>query len=177
MAGVFRVLLVVAVLCALAMFDEIVGKFQFDRLCANAAAITYSNSVPVGYDLYSRDGRWLLTLPKTPPELRKKATAAYQALARWDLTQIPRTSEWIPIAQTDTRIHDKRNGVLLASFTAYGTRGGFVSRHLEKPLLVRGECLPTEMRIVNTKIFPFQKPAAEPQPEPKPAAEPAAGKS
>jgi hypothetical protein len=181
MAGVFRVLLVVALLCALAMADEIVGKFQFDRLCAKAAAITYAGSVPVGYDFYSRDGRWLLTLPKAAPELRRKASAAYQALARWDITQSSRTSEWIPIAQTDTRIVDKRNGVLLASFTAYGTRGGFVSRHLEKPLLVRGECLPTELRIVNPKIFPFQKPAAEPPPEPtpepKPAAEPAAAKS
>lgn len=177
MAGVFRVLLIVAALCALALFDEIIGKFQFDRLCNGAAAITYAGAVPAGYELYSRDGRWLLTLPKTSPDLRKKASVAYQALARWDLTQSVRSSEWIPIAQTDTRIHDKRNGVLLASFTAYGTRGGFVSRHLEKPLLVRGECLPTEMRIVNTKIFPFQKPAAEPPPEPKPAAEPAATKS
>lgn len=177
MASVFRVLLVVGVLCVLAVGDEIVGKFQFDRLCAKAAVITYSGTVPVGYDLYSRDGKWLLTLPKANPELRKKATAAYQALARWDLAQTSRTSEWIPIAQTDTRILDRRNGVLLASFTAYGTRGGFVSRHLEKPLLVRGECLPPELRIVNPKIFPFQKPAAEPPPEPKPAAEPAATKS
>jgi hypothetical protein len=177
MAGVLRVLAVVAVLCTLAMADEIIGKFQFDSLCNKAAAIAYSASVPVGYDLYSRDGRWLLTLPKVHPDLRKKATAAYQTLSRWDISQSSRTSEWIPIAQTDTRIHDKRNGVLLASFTAYGTRGGFVSRHLEKPLLVRAECLPAEMRIVNTKIFPFQKPAGEPPPEPKPAADPAAAKS
>ena len=178
MAGVFRVLLIVALLCTLGMADEIVGRFQFERLCAKATAITYGGSVPVGYELYSREGRWLLTLPKVNPELRRKATAAYQSLARWDLTQISRTSEWIPIAQTDTRIHDKRNGILLASFTAYGTRGGWVSRQLEKPLLMRAECLPTELRIVNTKIFPFQKPAAEPAPEPKePAQEPAATKS
>jgi len=160
------------------MADELVGRFQFERLCAKAAAITYAASVPVGYELYSREGRWLLTLPKVNPELRRKATAAYQSLARWDLTQISRTSEWIPIAQTDTRIFDKRNGVLLASFSAYGTHGGWVSRQLEKPLLMRAECLPTELRIVNTKIFPFQKPAAEPAPEPKePAQEPAATKS
>jgi hypothetical protein len=166
MGGVFRVLAVVALLCTLALTDEIVGKFQFDRLCQKAAAITYAGSIPVGYELYSREGRWLLTLPKVNPELRRKASAAYSSLVRWDLTQVSRTSEWIPIAQTDTRIHDRRNGVLLASFSAYGTRGGWVSRQMEKPLLVRAECLPTEMRVVNTKILPFRKPAGEPPPEP-----------
>jgi hypothetical protein len=172
MGGLFRVLLIVGVLCALALGDEIVGKFQFDRLCAKAAGITYAGSIPVGYELYSREGRWLLTLPKGTPELRRKASAAYNSLVRWDLTQTPRTSEWIPIQQTDTRIHDKRNGVLLASFSAYGTNGGWVSRQLDKPLLVRQECLPNEIRVVNTKILPFQKPAAEPPPEPKEPAQP-----
>jgi hypothetical protein len=175
MASVFRVLAVVAVLCTLALADEIVGKFQFDRLCQKAAAITYAGAIPVGYELYSREGRWLLTLPKVNPEVRRRASAAYSSLVRWDLTQTSRTSEWIPIAQTDTRIHDRRNGVLLASFSAYGTRGGWVSRHLEKPLLVRAECLPAEMRVANTKILPFRKPAAEPPPEPARDAAPASG--
>lgn len=162
-----RVLLIVGVLCALALTDEIIGKFQFDRLCDKAKAITYAGAVPVGYDFYSREGRWLLTLPKAPPEQKKKAAAAYQKLVKWELVQISRTSEWIPIGQTDTRIFDRRNGVLLASFSAYGTRGGWVSRQFERPLLVKEECLPAEIRVVNTKILPFQKPAFEPPPEPK----------
>jgi hypothetical protein len=176
--ALIRVLLVCGVLCALALADEIIGKFQFDRLCDKAKAITYAGAVPVGYDFYSREGRWLLTLPKAPPEAKKKAAAAYQSLVKWELVQIQRTSEWIPIGQTDTRIFDKRNGVLLASFSAYGTRGGWISRQFEKPLLVKEECLPAEIRVVNTKILPFQKPAFEPPPEPKeeapkpPAAQP-----
>jgi hypothetical protein len=172
MGAVFRVLLIVGALCVLALGDEIVGKFQFDRLCAKAAAISYGGSIPVGYELYSREGRWLLTLPKGAPELRRKATAAYNSLVKWELSQIPRTSEWIPINQTDTRIVDKRNGLVLASFSAYSTHGGWVSRQLEKPLLVRLECLPADIRVVNTRILPFQKPAGEPPPEPKEPAQP-----
>ena len=182
---IIRVLLIVGALCALALIDEIIGKFQFDRLCDKAKAITYAGAIPVGYDLYTREGRWLLTLPKAPPEQKKKAAATYQSLVKWDLVQISRTSEWIPIGQTDTRITDKRNGVLLASFSAYGTRGGWVSRQFEKPLLVKEECLPGEIRVINSRILPFQKPAFEPPPEPKegeqepkpPAEKPAATKS
>ena len=167
-----RMLLMVGLLCTLAMGDEIIGKFQFDRLCDKAKSINYAGAIPVGYDFYTREGRWLLTLPKAPPEAKKKAAAAYQSLIKWELAQISRTSEWIPIGQTDTRILDKRNGVLLASFSAYGTRGGWLSRQFEKPLLVKEECLPADIRVVNTKILPFQKPAFEPPPEPKPADEP-----
>lgn len=163
----FRVLLIVGVLCALGLIDEIVGRFQFERLCEKAIGIAYSGTtIPVGYDLYSREGRWLLTLPKVNPELRRKASATYQSLVKWELVQTSRTSEWIPISQTDTRIFDQRNGVLLASFTAYGTNGGWVSRQFEKPLLMRHECLPAEIRVVNQKILPFRKPAAEPPKEP-----------
>ena len=45
-----RVLLVVGVLCALALGDELIGKFQFDRLCDRAKSITYAGAIQVGYD-------------------------------------------------------------------------------------------------------------------------------
>jgi hypothetical protein len=155
---VFLFVLLAPGLVALPFIDEIIGKFQFDRLCAKAEKVNYFGAIQVGQELYTTDGKWRLgSSPRLSFEEFRRVRASYEALVRWESTQVARTTEWIPISESDTRIYNRVNGALLASFRSYGTPGGWISRKFEKPAIVRDQCLPHDFSVaMEEKILPFR---------------------
>lgn len=150
--------LLASALVVLPFADEIIGKFQFDRLCVDAGEANIHATIPVGEELYLPNGRWRLASgsPPLPLEEFKRVRAIYDSFVRWDSTQVARTAEVIPISEVQTRIYDRKTGDLLATFRSYGTTGGWVSRRFEKPVLVRDQCMPPALHLVDQRILPFR---------------------
>lgn len=155
-------LLVIALLApsiaVLPIVDEIVGKFQFDRLCSRAMGVTIYGTIPVGEELYGAGGKWRLSPSNSLSEEYKKAKNEYDSLIRWNVVQTARTTEFIPISQTETKIYARKTGVLLAEVHSFGTSGGWISRKLEKPLLVRDHCVPESLHSLqpDQRILPYR---------------------
>jgi len=146
-----------SVFAVLPLVDEIIGKIQFDRLCKEAEEVKIYGTIPVGTDLYYSDGRWRLGGNIALPfEEFKQVRATYDSLVVWESAQVARESEAIPIAESETRIVNRKTIMLLASFRSYSTRGGWLSRNFEKPALVRDQCLPPTFRNIDQRILPFK---------------------
>lgn len=143
-------------LATLPLGDEIIGKFQFDRLCEGAKDVNIVATVPVGEELYFVDGRWRLGgTTALPFDEFRRVRAVYDSLVLWESTQVARHSEVIPISESETKIFDRKTRTLLASFRSYGTSGGWLSRNFEKPILVRDQCLPPSFKNIDQRILPF----------------------
>jgi hypothetical protein len=138
--------------------DEIVGKFQFDRLCEEAKEVKIHATHPVGEDLYTPEGKWR---EGNTLEERNRLSAIYEALVRWDLG--PSTPEAIPgmtpIRKYHTKIYDRTDGRLLAEFVGFGTSGGWLGRNLGGPILTDPACSPklVEQGGLKNKIIPFKR--------------------
>lgn len=147
---------------ALALADEIVGKFQFDRLCEGAKEVKIHATHPVGEELYTPEGKWRVgnTL-----EERNRLSANLESLLRWDSG--PSTPEVIPgaipIRRYHTKIYDRTDGRLLAEFVGYGTSGGWLGRSLGGPVLTNSACSPqlVEKGGLKDQIIPFKKSLGE----------------
>jgi len=145
-------------LSALPLADEIIGKFQFDRLCEEAKDVKIFATKPVGEELYSSDGRWRLgSVPRLPFQEFNRTRAIYEAIVRSELTQTQVSGYAIPITLVETRIFDRETEQLLTSYRIFGTRGGWLSRGFEKPAIVRDQCLPQSFGTVSQRILPFRK--------------------
>ena len=136
--------------------DEIVGKFQFDRLCEEAKEVKIYATHPVGEEFYTSEGKW--REGKTPEE-EKQLRETYESLVRWDLG--PKFPEVVPAVITIWKYHgkifDRAHGRLLAEWVQYGTSGGWFSRNLQGPILVRSQCIPEIGRRLDQRILPFKK--------------------
>lgn len=121
--------------------DEIIGKFQFDRLCEGAKEVKIYATHPVGEELYTPDGKWRGS--STNDDVFQLAEIKKQIL-RWDSG--PSAAEVvpaaIPIRKYHTRIYAVDDGRLLAEWDSYGTHGGWVGRQLGGVVLVKSQCAP-----------------------------------
>jgi hypothetical protein len=136
-AGLFPVLL------AAPLVDEIVGTFQFERLCKEAADVSVYGTVTAGEDLYTPEGKWRIGLRGADAE-QQRARQSLERYLRWELgpTTVVNRSSAIPIQRFDATIRDARTGRVLAGWRQYGTRGGWISQMFETPLLVQRQCMP-----------------------------------
>jgi hypothetical protein len=159
-AAVRAVVYVVSLVALLAApwVDEIVGKFQFDRLCEEAKDVKVYATIPVGEVLYFADGRWRLS--SSPPLSRdefNRAQSIYESMVRFESNELSISSSPMPIYGHETRIFNRKTGQLLALFQVYGTPGGWISRSFEKPTFVRDQCLPQSFSKLGELILPFDK--------------------
>lgn len=135
-------LVLAPVLSALPLADEIIGKFQFDRLCREAEEVTILATLPVGQELYFPDGKWRLSSsPRLASKEYNEVKKILESVIRSQTSGPVTISAWIPINEYEERIYD-RDGRLLATYRHYGTRGGWLSRRGEKPAIVRDQCFP-----------------------------------
>ena len=151
-------LVLVPVVFLLPLVDELIGKFQFDRLCDEAKDIKIFATIPVGEEFYFPDGRWRLS--SSPPlEFieRNRVEAFYETLVRYESIELPVSVTTMPINGRETRVFNRKTGRLLASYRIYGTRGGLVSRGFEKPAIVRDQCLPLSFGSMDQRILLFKK--------------------
>lgn len=142
-------LLLLPVVFMAPLADEIVGKYQFDRLCEEAKEVKIYGTIPVGEELYTPEGKWRLELPGANRDLGEKVDAYF----RWEQGGNPPVvvqSVAMPIYQFNNKIFDRRSNRLLAEWTEYGTSGGWLSQGLETPIFVRSTCTP---QLVDTGIY------------------------
>lgn len=135
--------------------DELVGKFQFDRLCEEAKEISIHGTIPMGVELYRPGGEWRSSDRDISLQEVQRIDAVTEALVRWDHGEAAVVPGWIPVITYETKIFDRRDGRLLASYRFFSTPGGWIGRRLEKPLVVRNQCSPEKSKLYE-KIFPFE---------------------
>lgn len=146
----------------LALADEIVGKFQFDRLCAEAKEVKIHATHPVGEELYTPEGKWRVgdTL-----EERNRISTIHESLLRWDSgTPTPEVVPGtIPIRRYHTKIYDRNDGRLLTEWYRYGTPGGWLGRWIGGPILVEKLCIPPDVKqgSIDQLLLPYTKKSGE----------------
>lgn len=152
--------LLIPLLFVAPLADEIIGKFQFDKLCKEAEEIKIYGTMPVGEELYTADGRWRLGIRPSSLEELNRVENVYKSLVRNESVGPTQVEAVIPIRTYEHRIYNKRADQLLASYRSYGTSGGWLSRYSsEVPLLVRDQCFPPGWGMdLTRRILPFQKP-------------------
>ncbi len=154
-----------SLLVALPLADEIVGKFQFDQLCKEAAEAKIYARLPVGEQFYFPDGKWRGQSkgePLLPRDESSRMSKAYESLIREDRTELKIPSGWMRITGSEYHLYNRKTGELLASFRIYGTSGGWFSRNFEKPTIVRDVCWPPAMgEELKQQILPFEKAIGE----------------
>jgi hypothetical protein len=139
----------------LPLADEIIGKLQFDRLCEDAREIKIHGTIPMGEELYSSGGEWRRSDRDIPLHEAQRIDRVTEGLVRYDNGKPTVVPGWIPMLAYETKIFDRRDGRLLASYKFFSTSGGWISRRLEKPLVVRDQCFPEDSNQYQKKIFPF----------------------
>lgn len=165
--GTLKVLIFVLLaplLAALPLADEIIGKFHFDRLCKEAEEIKIYTTLAAGVEFYFPDERWKLSDPSLPFAEVRRLGDLYEKLVRYENKSFDVVSITIPISAFETRIYSRKNNVLLASYKTYGTRGGWLSRGSEKPIIVRNICWPPAVdRDLRQRISTLNKSSGEKQ--------------
>lgn len=142
---------------ALALADEIIGKYQFDKLCEEAKEVKIHATHPVGEELYTPEGKWRGS--DTGDDVFR-LTEIKKRFVRWDSDRA--LSEVIPAAirirKQHTTIIDETDGRLLAEWNSFSTPGGWLSRSFEAPILVRAQCFPSlfESRKIEQIVMPFK---------------------
>jgi len=157
-ARIAVILVLIPALFVSPLADEIIGKYQFDKLCKAAEEVKIYGTLPVGEELYTAEGKWRLGIRPLPLEEHNRADAAYRAVVRTESIGPKEVDAAIPIRMYEHYIYNKITGERLASYQQYGSSGGWISRNLEKPVLVRDQCFPPGWGIELThRILPFQK--------------------
>jgi hypothetical protein len=126
--------------------DDILGSRAYQKYCAAAddqvkilATITLDQNSP----LYSASGEWRLTkLPPAGYKERDRLSRAAESLLRWDHGTTRPTSSIFPIQERVTSIYDANSDRLLAQFTSYHYRGGFLRSSV---LDSANQCFPTKL--------------------------------
>ena len=158
---------VIAAVLAVVLFflpvsDEIVGNYQFERLCETAKEAKIYGTIPVGEDLYTSDGRWRIGLQEGNPDSRfqdwRRAQKALEAYVRLDLGASPpqEVGAAISIHRYDKKLLDAKSGKVLAEWQAYGTLGGALSRNFQGPIIVRRSCGP-DVQQIEKSVLKFTK--------------------
>jgi len=145
-------LAIACLLISLPAADEIIGGLQLKKYCKNVDEIKIYGTIPVGEELYTANGTW--RTGNTLDE-HNRLSAIYESLVRWDFGPPRQVPAIIPIYESTTKIYDKKSGRLLAEFTKYRTRGGWL--HGENPLLVTPECSPAKLGQINQLVLPFAR--------------------
>ncbi|MBV9191812.1 MAG: hypothetical protein JOZ85_15095 [Betaproteobacteria bacterium] len=154
-----------ALLLVLPLSDEILGCFQMERLCEQAKEVQVHATIPVGEDLYTPQGKWRMTLAEGNPDEqfknRFRASRVFDSYVRTENRALPTPAGAIDIRGREIRFYDAKDGRLLAEWRQFSTPGGWLSRHLDRPLIVHAQCAPREVleRTVGQRILPFAGPS------------------
>lgn len=131
--------LLIPVVTAIPLVDEIVGYFQFESLCKSAKEVQLFAAISVE-DLYTPQGVWKPAL--LGPEGFSAQEIVNSYLRRERTTT--NVAAAIPIRGHTTSIYSQKDGRLLAKWDMYGNDGGWLSRVLAggNGFIVRQQCMP-----------------------------------
>ena len=162
--GIVVTVILIPLLFVLPLADEIIGKFQFDKLCREAEEVKIYGSIPVGEELYTSDGKWRLGISSLPLEETKRVLSVHLSLLRDESIGPNEIEAAIPIRVYERRIYNRRTNEILASYRQYATSGGWLSRNLGNPQIVRDQCFPPASGLeLKLRILPFEKSSGGPK--------------
>jgi hypothetical protein len=147
----------------LPLADEIVGYFQFERLCEEAKVAKIYGTIPVGEDLYTPEGKWRIGLQENEDFDQRiknwdRAQKALDSYVRWD-SGIDRPQEIpaaVSIQRFENKIYDVKTERLLAEWMVYNLGQGWLSRTIPLGEFSAKVCGPDERQIQQT-ILRFTK--------------------
>ena len=115
-------LLTFAVLLPLPLIDEIIGKFQFDKLCREEAGVKVYGKLKLGAEFFNADGTPNFINPNTG-HLSEEISPYIEFV--WPPPQkIPSIAE---LTKMRVQVRDRGNGKILAENIAFGMYGGWLS--------------------------------------------------
>jgi hypothetical protein len=125
--------------------DDLLGSRAYQKYCAAAdaqvkilATVTLDQNSP----LYSASGEWRLSkLAPAEYKERDRLSRVADSLVRWDHGTTKPTSSIFPVQERVTSIYDANSNRLLAQFTSYHYRGGFLRSSV---LDSANQCFPTK---------------------------------
>lgn len=141
----------------LPLADEIVGNYQFERLCEEAKEAKIYGTIPVGEELYTPEGKWRLGFPGEDDRRLQKVLDSFLRQERGPAQEVHAA---IPIRRYNAKIYDAKSGQLLAEWRWYGTSGGWLSQNLAtsgNKILARQQCMPESFRQVEQSLLRFSK--------------------
>jgi hypothetical protein len=110
--------------------DDLLGTRAYQRYCAaadNHVKIFSSIEVDRTTGLFSTTGEWRLAqLEPSEHDERHRLGKVADSLVRWDRGTAKPTSSFFPVNERTTKIYEVNSGSLVAQFTSYHYRGGFL---------------------------------------------------
>lgn len=134
-------LLTFAVLLPLPLIDEIIGKFQFDKLCREEAGVKVYGKLELGPEFFCSDGTPNLFVTCSKGD--RRLNELIKAVVEFSDTKFKKINSTSDISRGNYRIIDKRSGEVLAEFTGYNNGGGWLAID-HHPWLTKPECYPPE---------------------------------
>jgi hypothetical protein len=146
----------------LPLADEIVGRFQFERLCEEAKEAKIYGTISVGEDLYTPGGKWRIGLQEGDFDQRRKdwdrARKVLDSYVRLELGPPQEIPAPISIRWREQKLLDARSGRLLAEWQSYSVGRGWFSEAMipEGSLFGPQGCGPEGWKIEQI-VLPFAK--------------------
>lgn len=142
-------------LLALPLIDEIIGKYQFEKLCSQLEGVKYYDKVQLGPDFYFENGtpRWVIRNRGIEEGKRFDIfQEKLHAVIKIVMADIRINNLVIPITEHRTQYKEAANEQLLAEYKWYSTSGGWIGQKWGKPLLLPDSC-GLGPRIYNEPIY------------------------
>ncbi|WP_147435845.1 hypothetical protein [Sulfurisoma sediminicola] len=140
--------------------DEIVGKYQFERLCEEAKEVKIYGTIPVGEELYTHEGKWRSS---DTGDNDFQLQEFRESLVLWDSGgPFPKEiSAAIPIRMYQTKLYERKTKRLLAEWKQFNTPGGWLSQWIpggQATFLTTGECMPeiVQQSKLQKILLPFK---------------------
>lgn len=149
-------LVLLPIIFLLPLSDELIGTYQFERLCDEAKEVKIYGWIPVGEDLYTAGGQWRLSVVDKD---WRQLNAVVESYLRWESVRVRVISTPIEIRGTVERIYEAKTGRLLAEWRQYATSGGWLSKlgaSGEGRLLGRKQCMPREFGSIPQRVLRFE---------------------
>lgn len=119
-------------LLSLPVIDEIIGKYQFEKLCSQLEGVKYYGKVQLGPEFYFEDGtpKWVArdySLAEANRAIAFHDDELGQYIRRVD-TDGRQLGLLMPILERVVRFESAITGELLAEYRWYSNRGGWLNR-------------------------------------------------
>ena len=117
-------LLAFGVLMPLPLIDEIIGKFQFDKLCREEAGVKIYGKLELGPEFFNADG--------TPNFINKKTNLIFpdkvmDPYVEFVTMPVERLTSPATLYKMRLQVRRREDGKLIAEKTAFGIYGGWLS--------------------------------------------------
>ena len=150
-AKFFVSVLVFAAIFPVPLIDEIIGKFQFDKLCREEAGVKIYGKLELGPEFFNADGKPNFEVSRGQLDERMERIVELSPFT------FERIRSPVDLGRGTFRIFDRRNGKELARIIGFNNRGGWLAfDHTSS--LSNSPCYPPKSEIDVLKTIATQTP-------------------